>query len=245
MFDVVSALEGRKRRKRLRFIGFSAAIHLLVFGTIVAASLWQVGDIDPANVIRIVFVPDPPPLGPAGGGGRPPGDPPHRNPPQHGAPAPPMVQPSAISTSLPPVLPSMDVEPLPGNGPAATGQNPAAGPGGGDPDSPCLPGADCGHGPSGTIYQPGGNVRAPVGISQPEPKYPGPAQVTHQQGVVILQAIIGTDGSVENVGVLKSAAPLLDEAALEAVRRWRYTPATLNGRAVRVFLTVTVNFTLR
>jgi TonB family protein len=56
-------------------------------------------------------------------------------------------------------------------------------------------------------------------------------------------AIIGTDGKVEDAKVLRST-PLLDEAALEAVRAWEYTPTLLNGRPTPVIMTVTVQFRL-
>ena len=55
-----------------------------------------------------------------------------------------------------------------------------------------------------------------------------------------LVAFRTASGSVEDVRVLKSVNPLLDASAVRAVGQWRYRPATLNGRAVRVYLTVTV-----
>jgi periplasmic protein TonB len=64
------------------------------------------------------------------------------------------------------------------------------------------------------------------------------------QGTVVLKAIITTTGSVEEIQVLKPVHPRLDAAADRAVRQWRYKPATLNTRAVRVFLSVSVAFTL-
>ena len=64
------------------------------------------------------------------------------------------------------------------------------------------------------------------------------------QGIVILEALIEQDGSVGDVRVLRSIA-LLDQAAVEAVRQWRFTPTLLNGQPVEVLMTVTVNFTGR
>ena len=64
------------------------------------------------------------------------------------------------------------------------------------------------------------------------------------EGVIILEAIITADGNVEDVRVLKSVNPLLDASAVRAVQQWKYKPATLNGRSVRVYLTVTVTFRL-
>lgn len=245
MFEVVSALESRKRRKRLRFATFSIAVHALVLGSLVAASLWQVGDITPPDIIPIVYLPEAQ-HAPAGGGGQAHRPPPASHPaPKRSASLPPILQPIEMppntSTDLPPAIHTDD----PKEGPDIPGGPPGGpgGPGGGPGrESPCL--VDCGGGEQSPIYQPGGKVRAPVGIFQPEPVYPGPARIAHQQGVVILQAIIGTDGAVENLGVIRSVSPPLDEAAVNAVSRWRYTPATLNGRAVRVYLTVTVSFRL-
>jgi protein TonB len=73
--------------------------------------------------------------------------------------------------------------------------------------------------------------------------YPPIAQSARVQGVVILEAVIGPTGKVQDVKVLRSI-PLLDQAAIDAVRQWEYTPTTLNGVPVPVIMTVTVNFTL-
>jgi periplasmic protein TonB len=58
---------------------------------------------------------------------------------------------------------------------------------------------------------------------------------------VILEITIGPDGRVSDAKVLRSI-PLLDAAALDAVRKWRYEPTLLNGAPVPVIMTVTVNF---
>ena len=60
---------------------------------------------------------------------------------------------------------------------------------------------------------------------------------------MILEALIAEDGSVRNVKVLRSV-PLLDAAAIDAVRQWRFTPTLLNGIPVQVIMSVTVSFTL-
>ena len=60
---------------------------------------------------------------------------------------------------------------------------------------------------------------------------------------MILETVIGTSGGVDGVRVLRSI-PLLDDAAIEAVRQWRYTPTLLNGVPQPVIMTVTVNFEL-
>ena len=90
----------------------------------------------------------------------------------------------------------------------------------------------------------GGNIRAPERISYMSPVYPPFAQAARIQGVVIIEATIGVDGRVINARLLRSV-PMLDEAALAAVRQWTYTPTTLNGVPVPVIMTVTVNFQLQ
>ena len=65
------------------------------------------------------------------------------------------------------------------------------------------------------------------------------------QGIVILEAVITKTGTVEDVRVLRALHPILDQAAISAVKQWKYQPAMLNGRPVKVYFTVTVNFTLR
>ena len=73
--------------------------------------------------------------------------------------------------------------------------------------------------------------------------YPELARRARVQGVVILEAIIGVDGRVQQARVLRSV-PLLDQAALNAVQSWEYTPTLLDGRPVPIIMTVTVNFRL-
>lgn len=90
----------------------------------------------------------------------------------------------------------------------------------------------------------GVQVVPPAKIRDAAPVYPAIAQSARVSGVVIIQATIGVDGAVVDATVLRSV-PLLDQAALEAVRQWRYTPSRLNGEPVAVVMTVTVNFQLR
>ena len=89
----------------------------------------------------------------------------------------------------------------------------------------------------------GGAIKAPQKVLNVSPVYPQEAQDARVQGVVIIEAKIGPDGSVAEAWVLRSI-PMLDQAALDAVRQWRYSPTLLNGVPVPVICTVTVNFTL-
>jgi protein TonB len=90
----------------------------------------------------------------------------------------------------------------------------------------------------------GGNIRPPTKVKNVNPVYPSIAQSARVQGVVIVEATIGPDGKVSDARVLRSI-PLLDQAALDAVRQWVFTPTLLNGVPVPVIMTVTVNFTLQ
>ena len=91
--------------------------------------------------------------------------------------------------------------------------------------------------------RPGGNIRVPEKVRHVAPTYPALAQSVGIQGVVIVEATIGVDGRVTNARVMRSI-PLLDQAAIDAVRQWEFTPTLLNGVPVPVIMTVTVNFTL-
>ena len=90
----------------------------------------------------------------------------------------------------------------------------------------------------------GGAIKEPKKIRDVKPAYPEMAMAAGVQGIVILEALIEQDGSVGDVRVLRSIA-LLDQAAVEAVRQWRFTPTLLNGQPVEVLMTVTVNFSGR
>jgi len=89
----------------------------------------------------------------------------------------------------------------------------------------------------------GGAIERPVKTKDVHPEYPQLARISHVQGLVIIEATIGADGTVREARVLRSI-PLLDAAALDAVRQWEFTPTLLNGVPVPVIMTVTVQFTL-
>jgi TonB family protein len=93
--------------------------------------------------------------------------------------------------------------------------------------------------------QVGGDVRAPEKISAPQPQYTEIARKARVQGVVIVQAIIDKQGAVTNVKVLKGLPMGLEEAAVDAIKQWKFKPATLNGRPVTVYYNLTVNFKLQ
>jgi len=80
-------------------------------------------------------------------------------------------------------------------------------------------------------------------IHQVKPTYPPLARQARIQGTVVLQAVIGKDGSIQGLKVV-SGHPMLAPAALEAVKQWKYKPYYLNGEPVEVDTTINVNFTL-
>lgn len=86
-------------------------------------------------------------------------------------------------------------------------------------------------------------IDAPRRVTDAVPIYPALARSAGVHGVVIIEAVIDAQGDVVSTKVLRSI-PLLDQAAVDAVRQWKYTPARLNGQPIPVVMTVTVNFTL-
>jgi protein TonB len=149
----------------------------------------------------------------------------------------PLKPPDAIAPEVPHEVP--DTAP---NGPGAI-----FGVGGGSPAGveiapPPPPRVVAPPAPSAPLHV-GGVVRPPQKIHHVAPTYPAIAQSARVSGVVILEALIAEDGSVREVKVLRSV-PLLDAAATDAVRQWRFTPTLLNGVPVQVIMTVTVTFNL-
>jgi len=90
----------------------------------------------------------------------------------------------------------------------------------------------------------GSGLNPPKRIAYTAPVYPQVAVSARIEGIVILEATIDAQGVVQNVTVLRSL-PMLDRAAIEAVKQWRYQPTRLNGQAIPIIMTVTVNFSLR
>jgi len=91
----------------------------------------------------------------------------------------------------------------------------------------------------------GGQITAPALLHRVEPIYPDIAQIAQLSGLVILEAVVGTDGCVESVKILRSRHLLLDKASQEALLQWRYSPLVLNGIPTPFVLTVTFNFSVK
>jgi TonB family protein len=88
----------------------------------------------------------------------------------------------------------------------------------------------------------GGDVRAPVVMEKVEPVYTDAARKAGINGIVIVESIIGRDGVVKNVSVLKPLPFGLDQAAVDAVKQWKFKPGMLEGKPVDVIFNLTVNF---
>jgi len=91
----------------------------------------------------------------------------------------------------------------------------------------------------------GGAVQAAKLVKKVTPSYPPIAKQARIQGTVLLQAIIGKDGTVQNLKLVSSTSPLLVQNAMDAVKQWVYQPTLLNSEPVDVITEITVNFTLQ
>ncbi len=89
----------------------------------------------------------------------------------------------------------------------------------------------------------GGDVRQPKIVKIVEPKYPPEARRARIEGIVVVEATVTEEGTVDKVKVI-SGHPMLASAAVTAVQNWRYEPTLLNGEPVAVILTAKVNFQL-
>ncbi len=97
--------------------------------------------------------------------------------------------------------------------------------------------------PPARVVRVGGQLAAPKLLRQVAPTYPDLARASRVQAIVIVEAEVDTRGYVKTAKVLRGH-PLFDEAAIEAVKQWRYQPLLLNGEPTGFILTVTINFNL-
>ena len=82
-------------------------------------------------------------------------------------------------------------------------------------------------------------------IHQVQPRYTELARRAGVQGTVIVEAIIDEQGRVTNVRLIRGLPMGLDRAAVEAIQQWHFKPAMSGGRPVKVYYTLTVNFTIQ
>ena len=248
------ALDSKKTGSK-RWLSFplAVALHLLVLVSLGFAQYWNVEKVSEpeVNIGPITFEPAPPPM--ARG---------ERD-------APPTVRPATAPTPVAPHTPVQPApivpdQPIPGpaapstepTAPSTSGSGSSSGPAQGDPNGVengdpngvllgTGPIGSTGHGLGTSNDVPltvGGAVIRPVLLDKIEPQYTETARRVRLEGTVIVQAVIDEQGRVVDVKILKPLPMGLDKAAVDAVSRWRFQPATLHGRPVKVYYSLTVNF---
>ena len=229
-------------RQRLLALPAAIAIHGLAVTFFVVGQLWATGPV-PEPTLVVGFYQPPPPPPPAG---RPPTTKPPE--PRNEPTEPPKTEVQPLS------VPSASAQPLPQQDPVSGGAGVVGGVPGGDPLG--GPGGIPGGVTTGQPAEPAPSIdddipvpdqpgmQLPVPLVRIDPRYPEVARRVKVQGPVILEAIIARDGQVVDARILRDIGFGCGEAALEAVRQWRYQPARLNGRNVTVYLRITVNFQL-
>jgi periplasmic protein TonB len=127
-------------------------------------------------------------------------------------------------------------------GGAGTGSGTGIGPGQGSGLGPGI-----GGGTGGGIWRPGNGVETPRLIREVKPQYTAQAMRAKIQGEVMLECVVGTDGTVGNIRVMRSLDSTfgLDQEAVKAARQWRFAPGTRFGEPVPVLVTIAIAFTLR
>jgi protein TonB len=254
-----------KRRSRSRWLSLPVAVllHLVVAASVGFAQYWNISEVGEPETSTVFVVELPPPLGgePAPAGPRKPRP---ATPEQKPVVRPPQqpVQPDTVPEQVPDtprttiaadLVPTAD---LPGDGEGSSGE----GTGPADSTGTCV-GSFCGGpvdgvpagpgvtGPapmaSGVPLTVGGAVLKPELIHRVVPRYTEPARRIRLQGTVVVQAVIDEQGRVTDVKVYKSLPMGLDQEAVDAVRQWRFKPATLHGSPVKVYYSLTVHFTLQ
>ncbi len=255
MFSSLMAEERpRRNRRRTWILTGSLALHLVAVATLAGAEIWRVEAVAEPPLADVFEVQLPPPLDrelpPAAAAHRqpPPAAPPARTvqppPPRVVQPDPaaldqhPEVPPPAAAEQPPASVEEAGSGNIPGTGPRGTGGTGPGGPGDGPGN-----GQDLGDSPLPI----GGPISRPqiVPGTRVQPVYTETARQAHLQGVVVLQATIDESGNVIDIRILKRLPMGLDAEAVKAVSQWRFTPATLHGRPVKVFFSVTVQFEAR
>jgi protein TonB len=241
MFETLSStISGpRGAHRRLAALPAAIALHAVALGGLGLAQLWAVEELpapveamSPVLIVALAPPPPPPPPPRTAGGARP--ERPTTGP----------LQPVAVPEDTPADAAAegpTDAEGVDGGVEGGERNGKPGGTVGGQPDSdgPTVQ-------PAAEIYRVGGKVTPPVLVHRVVPEYPEAARRARLQGVVVIDAVIDSDGAVVEATVLNDAARFggLAEAALRAVREWRYEPARLEGRPVAVRMTVTVTFSL-
>jgi len=244
MFDTTLVASNRRRevKRKLATLPAALAVHAMAFGFVMVGQLWAVDQVPEMVPLQPLVVHILPPPGDGDGGKL--GHHPRHAPASHVA-RPRLVQPPEIPSETP-----KPKDPEPSGSNTVPGSERLSGEDGADSG----PGTGTGEGGSDESeveeVEPtaplriGGRVLAPVAVVQTPPKYPEVARRLGIQGAVEIETIIDEYGNVMDPVATKDPGYGLGAAALDVVRTWQYKPATLNGRAVRVYMTITLNFHL-
>ena len=95
------------------------------------------------------------------------------------------------------------------------------------------------------IYKPGPGITDPVVVFEKKPSYTAAAMRARVQGSVEMEAVIDTAGKPTDIKVVRGLEPSLDKNAVEALEGWRFKPATKDGKAVPILVTIEMTFRLR
>jgi protein TonB len=259
-----STRRNRKGRRKLT-LPVSIAVHAVILTAVIVVPYLRYNELpEPALGTVHAFFIEP-------AGGPPPPPPPPAAAPKAPVAAPKISKPKPVVQETPKFVAPIDV---PKEVPKDEGISaasvadaaPAAGAGGGEPGGVegGVPGGVAGGVPGGIVggviggvvkeeappppppdkpVRVGGQIKAPKKMRDSAPVYPDVAKQARVEGVVILECVISPEGRVEGVKVLRGS-PLLDDAAVTAVKNWVYSPTLLNGVPVAVVMTVTVSFKL-
>ena len=238
MFEdaLIETIKRKQSKSKLAMLPVAIAAHALVLGVVVVAQLWAVDELpEPSIEVSFYQAPPPPP---------PPPPPPKAAPAAKTPPAPVVKAPETQPVAVPEEIPKQS------SGSGAEGGVEGGIEGG---EAGGVPGGVLGGVPAPTpvaeVDEPpirvGGTVVAPERVVYVPPTYTDIARKARLQGMVIIEAIISKQGDVTDARILRGLPMGLSEAAIEAIRKWKYKPATLHGRPVAVYLTVTVQFTLQ
>jgi protein TonB len=241
MFEMQSVLQSPVSSKR-QLAAMAAFIHLSVATVLVLGLAWRIEAVEAPNIMEaflpVAFLPaewsaplkakvQTPAATPA-------------------ATAPAVRQPTEILNTPPAPPDTIDSEPI-----ATLGNPDAPAAGTGDPSAIAdIGGVGQGQGiatPAGSIvWQPGAGIVAPQVLYRIDPKYPEVARAARRQGAVVVEAEIGTDGSLRSARVVSSPLGFgLEKSALDAVQSWRFAPARYGDRPVSVYYRWNIIFSLR
>jgi protein TonB len=247
MFTFVEPNEKVRRRGTL-VIAISLGLHLAALSALLGAQLWNVPPVQEPPVNTVFLLLGPLPIPPGGGqtevrkevkkeiAAQPPlTRPPIHQPDPETIPTRPAAEdPARQSPSDAKADPNASPGPsIPGDGPGPPGDGPGppgpAGPGGPVDDAPISV--------NGSVVKP-----QLIPETQVQPRYTEIARKARLQGMVVLEAIIDERGNVVNVRLLRGLPMGLSEEAMAAVSQWKFKPATLAGRPVKVFFSLRVDF---